>query len=403
MAANPKVNVEALKSEIRNVLINSKVNACPMAVRVAWHASGTYSKEDGSGGSDGGRMRFEPEITDPANAGLGIIRDLLLPIQQKNPEYSIADLWTLAGAAAVEFAGGPRIPHVMCRTDDKDGSKCCAGRLPDAAQGAQHLRDIFYRQGFNDQEIVALSGAHTLGRCHKSRSGFDGPWTRTPLRFNNAYFKHLLEEKWVKREWDGNEQYTDEATKTLMMLPTDLALINDDKFKPWVQKYAEDEKLFHDHFADAFGKMLANGTNAEKGLNSIGAGDTMDNSAGASADFREYAMHGSLEHVQRARASGADVNELEASSGRTALHKAAFWGHTHLIDYLVTDCKINPNVQDHDGDTALIDAARFGHAGVVEQLLKGGADKSLKNKAGKDALAISNDQGKPDVAAMLGA
>jgi cytochrome c peroxidase len=28
--------------------------------------------------------------------------------------------------------------------------------------------------GFNDQEIVALSGAHALGRCHGDRSGFEG-------------------------------------------------------------------------------------------------------------------------------------------------------------------------------------------------------------------------------------
>ena len=37
-------------------------------------------------------------------------------------------------------------------------------RLPDGSKGAPHLRDIFYRMGFNDQEIVALSGAHALGR-----------------------------------------------------------------------------------------------------------------------------------------------------------------------------------------------------------------------------------------------
>lgn len=30
------------------------------------------------------------------------------------------------------------------------------GRLPDATQGPQHLRQIFGRMGFNDQEIVAL-------------------------------------------------------------------------------------------------------------------------------------------------------------------------------------------------------------------------------------------------------
>ncbi len=50
--------------------------------------------------------------------------------------------------------------------------------------------------GFNDQEIVALSGAHTLGSCHISRSGFDGPWTRNPLKFDNSYFKHLLHSDW---------------------------------------------------------------------------------------------------------------------------------------------------------------------------------------------------------------
>ena len=33
-------------------------------------------------------------------------------------------------------------------------------------------------QGFTDQEIVALSGAHALGRCHSTRSGFEGPWTK---------------------------------------------------------------------------------------------------------------------------------------------------------------------------------------------------------------------------------
>lgn len=44
------------------------------------------------------------------------------------------------------------------------------GRLPAADKGnpmatAKGLRDVFYRMGFNDRDIVALSGAHALGRC----------------------------------------------------------------------------------------------------------------------------------------------------------------------------------------------------------------------------------------------
>ena len=51
-----------------------------------------------------------------------------------------------------------------------------------------HLRqrERFARMGFDFRELVALSGAHTLGRCHKTRSGFDGPWTGDPLTFDNT-------------------------------------------------------------------------------------------------------------------------------------------------------------------------------------------------------------------------
>jgi catalase (peroxidase I) len=50
----PDVNMDALKSEIRRGLINQKANACPIAMRMAWHAAGTYDKRDGSGGCNGG-------------------------------------------------------------------------------------------------------------------------------------------------------------------------------------------------------------------------------------------------------------------------------------------------------------------------------------------------------------
>jgi len=70
--------------------------------------------------------------------------------------------------------GGPIIPFRPGR-GDKDLSACTPdGRLPDGSKGSRHIRDIFYRMGFNDQEIVALCGAHALGRCHADRSGFKG-------------------------------------------------------------------------------------------------------------------------------------------------------------------------------------------------------------------------------------
>ena len=61
--------------------------------------------------------------------------------------------------------GGPKIDWRPGRCDyANDKNVPPNGRLPDALQGANHLRDVFYRMGFNDREIVVLSGAHCLGR-----------------------------------------------------------------------------------------------------------------------------------------------------------------------------------------------------------------------------------------------
>ncbi|KAJ3266798.1 hypothetical protein HDU77_010179 [Chytriomyces hyalinus] len=230
----------------------------PVLVRLAWHSSGTYSKKDGTGGSDGATMRHAPESTDGANAGLEKARAMLEPLKKKYPAVSRGDLWTLAGVVAIEAMGGPRSPWYPGRTD-KEKPKAAEvppnGRLPDASQGAPHIRDVFYRMGFNDRDIVALSGAHSLGRCHTDRSGYSGPWTNTPTRFSNQYFKLLVKEKWTKKKWDGPEQYEDPSGE-LMMLPSDLALIWDPKFKVVVEEYAEDKDTFFKDFSTAFGKLL---------------------------------------------------------------------------------------------------------------------------------------------------
>lgn len=47
----------------------------PLFVRLAWHASGTYDKASNTGGSQGATMRFKPESSDGANAGLGQVLD----------------------------------------------------------------------------------------------------------------------------------------------------------------------------------------------------------------------------------------------------------------------------------------------------------------------------------------
>lgn len=397
----PAVNVEALKSEVRGALINNKAFACPIAARCAWHAAGTFDQRDGSGGSDGSHMRFEPEVSDPANAGLTIVHDMLHVVKKAHPEISIADIWTFAGAYSIELMGGPKIPHRFGRSDDASGARCPAhGRLPDATQGAEHLRAVFGRMGFDDRDIVALSGAHTVGRCHRVRSGFDGPWTHNPLRFDNAYFRNLVNLEWVPRQWDGPLQYQDTATGRLMMLPTDMVLVTDDKFRVYTELYARDQDTFFKDFASAFGRLLALGCPAACDPFKSHA-DEQPARDKASAEFREFAMHGSEEHMKSVVAA-ADVHAADPATGRTALHFAAFWGHENIIKYLVNELKLNANAVDANGDTPLHDAARFGHLAVAQALATApAANINIVNKEGYTPLGLAIEYRKPKIEALL--
>lgn len=396
---NRAVNVDALRSEVRMALINQKVNACPITMRHAWHMAGTFDKFTNTGGSDGATIRFQPESIDGANAGLHIIRDLLEPVKQRHPEISYADLYVLASAMAIEFLGGPPVAINLGRHDEPDGRKCPEnGRLPDASQGAAHLRQVFGRMGFNDQEIVALSGGHTLGSCHRVRSGYDGQWTTQPLRFDNEYFSNLLNRQWTERKWDGPQQFEDE-TKTLMMLPTDVALINDSGFRPHVERYARCEKTFRDEFSAAFAKLVALGNPSQcQPHNSVPPRSPEE---AVNAQWRHFAMHGYVPPARELRSKVRDVQMADPASGRTALHFAAFWGHVGMVTYLVKECGLKLDAQDFNGDTPLHDAAAHGHEEAAKILVEAGTNASIRNRDGKDAVKVAQDAGYPRVATII--
>ncbi|KAH0451571.1 hypothetical protein IEQ34_018870 [Dendrobium chrysotoxum] len=238
--AQPVVDAEYLKEIERarrdlRALISSK-NCAPIMLRLAWHDAGTYDKATKTGGPNGS-IRFEEEYSHGSNAGLKIAIDLLEPIKAKHPKITYADLYQLAGVVAVEVTGGPTIDFVPGR---RDSSACPKeGRLPDAKKGSQHLRDVFYRMGLTDKDIVALSGGHTLGKAHSERSGFEGAWTKEPLKFDNSYFVELL-----KGESAG-----------LLKLPTDKVLVEDPAFRPYVELYAKDEEAFFKDYAESHKKL----------------------------------------------------------------------------------------------------------------------------------------------------
>lgn len=110
--------------------------------------------------------------------------------------------------------------------------------------------------------------------------------------------------------------------------------------------------------------------------------------------------NGSANVAKLLLAAGADPNTA-TPEGETALMNAARTGNEELIALLL---ERNANVNAAEkwrGQTALMWAAAEGHVAALEQLLKAGADLSVRTKVGFDAFLFAVREGRIDAARAL--
>lgn len=274
------IDYDAVRDDLMELFPNSAAdegNYGPRLIRLAWHCSGTYRTTDGRGGCDGARIRFDPEAHWADNAGqLGALK-LLEPLYLKyGGDISWGDLIVLAANTAIELNGkGPEIPFCAGRVDATDGSDSewlkptsIASQtfliyVDPGVDDAKQIRKVFGYMDVDDWETVALiGGGHAFGRCHASRSGFDGKWTNSPTFFDNQYFQLLDKnadeyKSIIKNTTTEQRQYEImHNDETLMMLHTDLALIYDESYRKIVANYSQDPEYYEEMFQHSWEKLV---------------------------------------------------------------------------------------------------------------------------------------------------
>ena len=198
-------------------------------VRLSFHDAGTWSQSEGNGGPDGCLL-----FDDPDNGG---ITEIVAGIESLYAEWSDrisrADFWALAAnAAIVEATPGGAIAEVPFRFGRVDAASCDydVGRLPDSEQGYNHVMSWAVDQlGLTMRDVVALMGAHTLGRTEPANSGYDGPWVNQDAVFNNQYYDDMINDPWDHEQNDFTDLGIGRLTHQWnrggrMMLNTDMAL-----------------------------------------------------------------------------------------------------------------------------------------------------------------------------------
>eukprot|EP00250_Pteridium_aquilinum_P010074 c19136_g2_i1 orf=47-1015(-) len=111
------------------------------------------------------------EKEDPANAnlqGLGVINGIKRTVELVCAGVvSCADIIALAARDAVVTMGGPKVEIPTGRLDGLTSSAAnVRPNLPDTPFSLEQLLDFFGRRGLDLEDLVALSGAHTVGVAH---------------------------------------------------------------------------------------------------------------------------------------------------------------------------------------------------------------------------------------------
>jgi catalase (peroxidase I) len=220
----------------------------PQMLRIALSDSLTYSSTLDNSGPHA-HFNFSKFRKLKVNSGLNKAFKTIKEIKEEGnhitERLSTADLIQIGGASAIEYCGGPYIELKVGRSDIEDEHFAAdSTAFPELDMNANDIRIKYNKLGFSDEMIVALFGHRTLGFVSNKDDNKEDRWTRNPWVFDNNYYEEILDKE-----------------STYAKTPSDLALVNDDKFRHVAESFARDQQLFFDAFIHTYQKMSELGSN----------------------------------------------------------------------------------------------------------------------------------------------
>ncbi|KAK9707074.1 hypothetical protein RND81_07G170900 [Saponaria officinalis] len=215
--------------------------------------------------------------------GYKIMDRLKMMVESECPGVvSCADILAIAARDAIILVGGPYWDVPLGRKDARNASyELANANLPGANEGLVSIISKFVSQGLSVTDMVALSGAHTIGmaRCENFRGRIYGDYEttseKTPISETQL---SKLRSVCPAVGGDRNVTALDYVTPELFdnsyfqLLLTGQGLLNSDQemyssllgiqTRRLVQQYAEDPLEFFKQFAESMVKM-GNMTNAD--------------------------------------------------------------------------------------------------------------------------------------------
>ncbi|XP_058100662.1 peroxidase 19-like isoform X2 [Magnolia sinica] len=186
---------------------------------------------------------------------------------------SCADILAIAARDFVHLAGGP---YYAVKKGRRDGQVSLASRvkdnLPRANSTVDQLLNLFASKGLSQADLVALSGAHTIGFSHCNQFGsrlYNYRGTKKPdpyidrrlLKALQMSCPHRGGNKDVVVPFDVNTPFTFDhmyygnLEAKMGLLTTDQALFLDPRTRPMVQALGKDKTQFFQAFSMGMEKM----------------------------------------------------------------------------------------------------------------------------------------------------